>query len=51
MMHLPVPKRLMPIAYGVGGLVFVVLALAWYDGGREDMREITTIIAVPEIKQ
>ena len=51
MMYLPVPKRLMPVALGVGGLVFVVLALAWYDGGREDMREISVTVAVPEIKQ
>jgi hypothetical protein len=29
-------------------LVLAVLALAWYDGGREDLREITQPVALPE---
>jgi len=51
MMCLPVSKRRLPIALGLSGLLFVVLALAWYDGGREDMRDITITLPVPEIKQ
>jgi len=48
MMCLPVSKRLMPIALGLGALLFAVLALAWYDGGREDLREITLPVSLPE---
>jgi hypothetical protein len=40
MMYLPVSNRLLPIAYGLGALLIVVLALAWFDGGREDLHEI-----------
>ena len=47
MMCLPVSKRLKPIALGTCALVFAVLALAWFDGGREDLREITLPVAVP----
>jgi len=46
MMCLAVSKRMMTIAVSL--MVLAVLALAWYDGGREDLREITQPVALPE---
>ncbi len=48
MMCLPLPKRLLPFAVAVFAVMLAVLALAWYDGGREDLREITQPVALPE---
>jgi hypothetical protein len=37
----------MPFAIALIALLFAALALAWYDGGREDLREISVPVAVP----
>jgi hypothetical protein len=42
------PERLLPIAYGLLALLIAVLALAWFDGGREDLREIAVPLELPE---
>lgn len=34
---------------GIAAIVFLVLAYAWVDGGREPLRTITVRVPVPEI--
>jgi len=37
----------MPIAVGLCALLVIVLMLAWFDGGREDLREIKMTLPAP----
>lgn len=48
MMGLPVSNRFVPIALWITAALIALLALAWFDGGREDLREITVAVPVPE---
>jgi len=44
-----VSKRLKPIALGICALLIAVLMLAWFDGGREDLREIRMALPQPAL--
>ncbi|WP_156167452.1 hypothetical protein [Aurantiacibacter marinus] len=41
-------KRLLFILIAFGGLLFLLLVVAWLDGGRVEQRQIVEPVSVPE---